>query len=1140
MTGARRAGVALAGLFSCLAAVAGSVAAELERGFSTPPMEARPRCWWHWMDRNISKEGITKDLEAMASVGIGGATILDVACFGVEDDDNRVKGPVRTLSPEWFDCVQHALAEAHRLGLTLSVANCPGWSSSGGPWIRPEHAMKNLGCTTVTVEGGRHLSLKLVQCHLEKGWGKDVAVLACPAAPGDGFAFMDDVVRITVLHDPDLKLPKPAEDYIHFTTDGNVLRNPKWTEQILFNPRLSKKPQGLVFELRRPIRMCGVEVTLSGPPWGNKAKYRISVSGDGRAWTEHVTTDFIVKGGGVAAFPPVTSRFFKLEPLECDWLPVMGVDFTPAMRIPRLKEKAYYVHDTFDKFPTFAHETKDCPPEFAIDPARTVDVTEHMKSDGAFEWDAPAGRWTICRFTTYARQSGNHPANPEGRGLECDKLSAAGVDEVWRGMMAPIAAAAKKAGTGEALRYTLVDSYEVGPQNWTDDMVAQFKARRGYDPTPYLPVMTGRYVRDSETSERFLEDVRRTVSDLFADVYGDYFRRKANKDGILLEIEPYGGPFDELRQGRSADIPMGEFWAGPTWGVGNAKLASNVADVNGRRYVQTETFTAGWRNAAWTSLPAHHKKQGDFAFCEGVNRFVFHSYAHQSFETTGPGMTMGCWGFMFNRHNTLWPYYGGWLSYVGRAQFMLQQGRSVGDVLYVVKEDTPCTPDWRPETPFGYRANAVDAEMFLRDARTDGAELALPCGQRYRVLVLPRTDVVSPAILEKAAACARSGVQVLLGPRPLRSFGLRDAAAADARVKVLADALWNGLDERTKSKPMGKGCVWLGARVADLLAAASVRPDFESVDRKTCPSAVTEPSKIRVNFTHRTLPDREVYFVANVGEGPVAFTGRFRAQGAVELWDAEKGTHAAAPVWSARPDGMTDVDLSLSNAESVFVVFRRDVRPAAHVACGRAVVSRETAAEDVSGDWTAKFETSRGGPAHEVPFAKLASLSESSDPAIRYYSGTVTYRRTIDVPHAWSDGQVFLDLGEVCDASRVFVNGKEVGTTWHAPHRVELTGMLKAGANELVVKVGNRWINRLIGDEEAPLPVGDRWVDKGEIQLLSSPTLPAVLLEGKQPEGRFAYGTCRPYKKGEKLRPAGLIGPVRLTLWTNQGKNEDK
>ena len=187
---------------------------------------------------------------------------------------------------------------------------------------------------------------------------------------------------------------------------------------------------------------------------------------------------------------------------------------------------------------------------------------------------------------------------------------------------------------------------------------------------------------------------------------------------------------------------------------------------------------------------------------------------------------------------------------------------------------------------------------------------------------------------------------------------------------------------------------------------------------------------------------------------------------------------------------------------------------------------------------TAKFETSRGGPAHEVPFAKLASLSESSDPSIRYYSGTVTYRRTIDVPHAWSDGQVFLDLGEVCDASRVFVNGKEVGTTWHAPHRVELTGMLKAGANELVVKVGNRWINRLIGDEEAPLPAGDRWVDKGEIQLLSSPTLPAVLLEGKQPEGRFAYGTCRPYKKGEKLRPAGLIGPVRLTLWTTQGKTK--
>ena len=509
--------------------------------------------------------------------------------------------------------------------------------------------------------------------------------------------------------------------------------------------------------------------------------------------------------------------------------------------------------------------------------------------------------------------------------------------------------------------------------------------------------------------------------------------------------------------------------------------------------------------------------QGDAAFCAGVNRFVFHSYAHQPFDTPGPGVTMGPWGFHFNRHNTLWEFYPGWLGYLGRAQFLLQQGRGVADVLYVTRENVPVKADWRPELPFGWKGNCCGADLFMHGVTVRGGRIALPSGMTYRLLALPQTEEPSPAYLRAALALVESGAEVWLGPRPTRAFGLVDYPACDAEVARLAARLWDGFAAGAVEKRIGKGRVWRGLDLADVLARLAVPPDF---------ACDAPPSGADVKFIHRALPDRDVYFVANVATKAGARmdgTARFRATGAVEFWNADDGSRFSVPDCRPLGNGVTAVPLRLAPTESVFVVFRRDGGAGAPPL----PQGEPKAVADLSEGWTVVFQPGRGAPAGEIPFPRLARFDLSDNAGIRHFSGTATYRRTfrLDAPpaHAW------LDLGGVHDVARVFVNGKDCGFAWHTPFRVEVAGALRAGENTVEVQVANRWVNRLVGDED--LPVEGEWkTSPGHpetTRLLA--VWPDWFRAGRPaPGGRIAFSTCRPYAKGDPLVPAGLEGPVRL------------
>ena len=555
---------------------AGGESDKLLEGFRNPPVSARPRTWWHWMHGYVTREGITADLEAMKEQGLGGFTLFDVGYWP------EIRGRVKTLSEEWYDLVLFAGREAERLGLKMGVHNCPGWTSAGGPWIRPEEAMKDYVC---------------IECKngvIPKADERTIAILAVPELPSD------------------------------------------------------------------------------------------------------------------------------------------------AVEVPDFKLKSFVGNLPFDNGHYKTNVIKNVPSSSVIPKNRIINLTR----GGEIPTD---GKWIILHFKWQVKNVLNHPASNEGRGLECDKMSKEGVDAALRGMLTRIVSDQRKAGIS-SIETTLIDSYERGPQSWTQRMPEEFKARRGYDLIPFLPVLSGRYVESGEATEQFLRDLRRTNADLFAHWFGGYFVKKSNELGLKVEIEPYPGHFDELLQASFADIPMGEFWRGGVNNTGWSAMVGAVGRAWRRKIVQTESFTSGMkRTDGWAVTPGMLKRQGDAALAKGVNRFVFHTFAHQPWK--GPiasaGIVMGPWGMDFNRANMLWPYFKPWVEYLGRANFLLQQGHGVSDVLYVGGDDPPVrfTP---PHIPYGYQLDAVDSFHYRRDAKVDSDGMTvLPSGQKYRYVV-KSGDVFKP------------------------------------------------------------------------------------------------------------------------------------------------------------------------------------------------------------------------------------------------------------------------------------------------------------------------------------------------------------------------------------------------------------
>jgi len=608
------------GVFSAgLVLSVGAAGTDLEKQFQSPPDSAKPRTWWHWVSGNVSAEGITGDLTAMKEIGVGGCQLFTV-------DQSDVHGPVKFMSPEWRGFVKQTLSEADKLGLEISIEGCDGWSESGGPWIQPEQGMQHVVWTEKNVTGGGKIALNLPSPPANGGFYKDIALLAFPLLKGDSLP-MPVEVKCSVTNVDGRKL-----------IDGGKLIDGNADTGVRIDIVHSS---ALEFELAYDQPVTGGSLTIAGEVRLAGIGGELEASMDGITFTQAGSINL----GGVSVFPATTGKFFRLKfpKVNTKELRLSEISLT-GLRLDQLQAEVGMQPKPDIAFSKLARSMAE-----AVDPATIVDLT------GKSEWDAPPGRWTLVRIGHTGTGATTHPSTTPG--LECDKLSRAAVRYHLEHMYGPILADSPKEA-GRALHSILLDSWECGCANWTPLMPQEFSRLRGYEIARWLPVFTGRVVKDADSTQKFLWDFRRTIADLLTENHYGLAQEFAHEHGMKLYAEAPGIGMptvaDNLACKGRTDIPMGEFWVNSSMenNIDDAKEAASAAHIYGKPVVATESFTATPEVASWVNDPYSLKRLGDFEFCLGVNRFVFHRYAHQPWNDRQPGMSMGPWGINFERSNT--------------------------------------------------------------------------------------------------------------------------------------------------------------------------------------------------------------------------------------------------------------------------------------------------------------------------------------------------------------------------------------------------------------------------------------------------------------------------------------------------------
>jgi len=868
----------------------------LEEAFRNPSNTSKAYTWWHWMNGHVSKEGITLDLEAMKNAGLGGFQLFE-AGTGIP------KGKVESLSDEWLELMRHTIAESDRLGLEFAMHNCPGWSSSGGPWITPDLSMQQMTWSESHVVGGKSLSISLPQPPSKLNYYKDAHVIAFPSLEGEGVSLLTNLRKISSSQG-DISL----EIVTNYIKDGINLLIPK-----------NESKSYLLFEFMQEVALASIALNTSAN--GGEAKLFLEYSNDGINFSSIAQ----IHGGGdngerkgdeftYINFPLTRGKYFRLTANTNRHF--SAIWFAGTHRFHDWMRKA-----NFNNVPFQVNNKNNFTDYQSIKLNSIVDLTPYVNEEGILNWNAPAGNWTILRIGHTATGQYNHSAPSAGAGLDCDKFSTKAIDthfnEMFKKLLPILKPLAQKGKVG-----LLIDSYEMGLQNWTANFAKEFSTRRKYDLISFLPAMTGRLVEDENTTEGFLFDVRKTQSELMADNYYSRFATLCKEQGIISYTEPYDpGNFVEMEVGKRLDINMGEFWAGisvlwPNKGMRRTiKLASSIAHIQGEKIVGAEAYTAEPNSGKWQQYPYAMKSLGDWAFTKGLTRLIFHRFAHQPHPTAVPGMTMGPWGIHFDRTNTWWKPAKEWLSYVARTQSLLQQGTFVADIVYYTGEDVPARTitedELSPSLPEGYDYDLLDKSTLLHDTSLKNGRLQLTKGTSYAVLVLPEKAGISLEVLQKIEVLVSKGLSVI-GSAPKFLLGL-NGEQNNIKFKILVEQLWGTNSAgKTIERAHGLGKIYQGVSLEKVLKEKHIKPDFEYSSTKIGSA---------INYIHRKVNNTDVYFIANRKRSAENIVCTFRSTLQPEHWNPLTNTITPLDFYEVVDDRMR-IPLQLGPAGSLFIVCR--------------------------------------------------------------------------------------------------------------------------------------------------------------------------------------------------------------------------
>ncbi len=1092
----------------------------LRETFKSPPDSARPRVWWHWMNGNISKEGIKLDLDWMNRVGIAGFQNFDAALQTPQVVEKRLA----YMTPEWKDAFKYAIEVGNQHGMEMAIAGSPGWSESGGPWVPASQGMKKYVWSETVVEGGRPFTGKVAQPPTKTGVFQDMGLreqfgrAAVPPAP----QFYADAA-VVAFRVPSGGAPEDAAPAkitcsgegldAAMLGDGDLEKtthvpipasgSSSWVQYEYPSPRLVR---AVTYVTKDPDLFQALATGVTAP------EKTLEASDDGRTFRK-VTS---LSGGEAPvhtiSFEPVKARYFRVTftPTPPPPVPAWAEGIDPASfgaraaaaptfyqvaelglhsdpRVSHFVEKAAFVPEG----DLYKYATPEVDPSVVIRKATVVDLTSKMRPDGTLDWTPPEGRWLVLRFGYSLLGITNHPATPEATGLEVDKLDRRFVKDYFEKYLDSYKETVGADNMGaKGIRYVINDSWEAGSQNWTDAMLAQFQRLRGYDATPWLPVLAGRIVESAAQSDRFLWDFRKTIGDLIAGEHYGQLEQTLHERGMGHYGESHEGGrafvADGMEVKKLNEVPMSAMWTQRP-GVNNVqhgydaddRESASVAHIYGQNIAAAESLTAS--AAPWAWSPATLKPTADQELLNGINRFVIHESAHQPLLGKPPGLTLGPFGQWFNRNETWAEDAGPWLDYLARSSHLLQQGHFGADLVYFYGEDSNLTAIFgssAPDIPAGYGFDYVNADALIHELGVSAGRIVTKSGMEYRVLGLdPFSRHMSLPVLRAIHALV-SGGAVVAGPKPTDDPSLSDDRAEFDRISSQLFGDGTGVHK------VGQGTVYAGQGLREVFGALNLRPDFDYA---------AKGSDSNVQFLHRRLTGGDLYFVNNRSDHAEAIDATFRVTGREpELWHAETG--ATEPASFKMTDGRTTVPLSLEPWGTVFVVFRKPTSEGSRIIPD----ATKTQVATIAGPWKVSFEPGRGAP-DSITMDDLSDWSHSDAAGVKYFSGVGTYTKTMQAPPDWfrKGSRLWIDLGKVKNLAVVTINGKDLGQTWHAPYRVDATSALKPGANEITIRVVNAWVNRLIGDEQ-----------------------PGAT--------RLAFADVKPYKADSPLLPSGLLGPVTL------------
>ncbi len=1106
-------------------------AVDIETLFASPPSSASPWVFWYWMNGNVTREGVTADLESMKELGLGGAYLMPIKG---PTESPLIDPPLVQLTPAWWEMVRYAMSEADRVGLQIAMHACDGFAVAGGPWITPELSMQKVVWSMFQIEGGEVNTFELPQPTVNEGYYRDIAILAIPSYQSS----QPTSPKVTTsLRDFDAQFLASDQDALRLRMD-----QPGWILFTFEEPYLCRSitvtPDGNNFQANRLL----VQASDDG-----KTFYKVGRLEPPRHGWQNGTSQI------THAIKPTSARFFRFvfdkegtEPGSEDldsakWSPILkvkNIELSSEPRIHQFRGKTGEVWHVSRRTSSSEIDDKSC-----VSLSSIIDLTDALDDQGKLNWEVPSGSWKILRLGRTSTGTRNETGGG-GKGLECDKLNPRAVRlqfDSWFGE------AVRQVGpelASRVLKIFHVDSWECGSQNWTPGFEDEFLKRRGYDPLLYLPAMAGIPVENADISERFLYDLRLTINELLVEHFFDTMADLAHESGCQFSAECVAPTMlgDGMRHFAEVDIPMGEFWLrSPTHDKPNDMLdAISAAHVYNKQIVQAEAFTELRMN--WNEHPAMLKPLGDRQYCMGINRLVYHVFTHNPWLDRRPGMTLDNIGLYFQRDQTWWKPAKAWVDYSRRCQALLQVGKPVVDIAVFTGEEIPrravlperlvntlpgiigkaavehekerrenrdvplhelppgvkhsanmTKPDDWIDPLHGYSYDSLNHDALMQLATVRKGKIRFPGGNSYGLLVLPssrpmspNSELMTPQLATRLNDLVNAGATIVMCDPPSQSPSLVGYPDCDPKLRKLIHQIL--LSDQGSEQKNRQGRVVLGPVHTATFSGLGIDPDF----------VVTKQSGLRASkiaWVHRQAKTLDIYFVSNQASSEQELRASFRVHGRTpEIWEPVSGKHFMAKTWHTNRN-RTVVPLKLAPHESLFVVFRHETeRRSCSIGPNWVELQPEL---KLDGPWEVAFNPKFGGPNKPLVFDRLVDWTTRPEEDVRYYSGTSSYRQSFEWnPQSPNQTRYWLELGKVADLASVKLNDRNCGTAWTAPYRVEITSALKPGTNNLEIDVTNTWANRLLGDQRHPDAIQRSWT--------SAPPLP----------------------EDTQLREAGLLGPV--------------